>query len=420
MRIKRPRPLFTTVSNVSELEFMEFLTLLLAFETSGLRLPRLLVEIAEGRVEASGYIKELANKFKVLEKTMMEDYSALRKLAELAGSPMVADFLRGYSEVATTSGETLRFVESYLERVSSYLESRLEGMLRFMEGVYEGLMLAVFGLVALSVVPMAGVNPRMLTSAIILAALASYSIVLKVSENVLTLSRVEHIATITLMGLTLVTELGGTWTLLHMLLLALALVLVAPLARRAVEIEKNVVDFLEEAFSMTRHGIPLEQVFHHVEFGSDPLKLLKRVLLLGYDYVQLLGALPDLARRALYQLLAPLQYTSKHEKISSYVLRFVELISDARARLERRGLTYMVYSFIFPAVVYVSYALVHSMSKTIGGAIDFGQAKVIAYSTFFNTFTLAVSISGIGLFRSRKIGLLLFGSLLAIVLLPSP
>jgi|GEM_PF-2614459 len=419
-----PRPAKTPLSkpgrSISEIELMDFLTLLLAFETGGLRLPRLLEEVAEGRVEAGGYIRALALKYKALERTALDDYTALRKLADSTGSAWLADFLRGYSEVATTSGETARFVESYLEKTSLSLRMKLENMLKLVEGVYEGLMLAVFGLIALTVIPFPGVGTMFLSTAVVMVAVLSYLVVLKISGDTLTLSRLEHFASIILVGSTLIVILVKGGLLLHFTLVLATVILLSPRVRRLVEVEGDVVGFLEEAFSMTRHGMTLDQVLHYVEFEDKSLRLFKKTLLLGHEPGSLLDAFPALARMVLRNLTTPLKYTIRHEKVSSYVLKFVELVSEARVGLRKKGFTYMVYSFIFPATVFVTYFLVHPMTAVAGYAMSLQEAKAIAYTAFFNTYLLAANISGIGLFRSWKTSLICIGALSAIILFPSP
>jgi len=405
--------------SISEIELMDFLTLLLAFETGGLKLPRLLEEVAEGRVEAGDYVRGLALKYKVLERTVLDDYTALRKLADSTGSAWFADFLRGYSEVATTSGETARFVESYLEKTSLSLRVRLENMLKLVEGVYEGLMLAVFGLIALTVIPLTGVSTTFLSMVVVMAAILSYLIVLKISDNALTLSRLEHFASAILMSSTLVAILVKGGLLLHFTLVLATVILLSPRVRRLVRVERDVVGFLEEAFSMTRHGVTLDQVLHYVEFEDESLRLFKKTLLLGHEPGSLLDAFPALARMILRILTTPLKYTPRHEKVSSHVLKFVELVSEARVGLEKKGFTYMVYSFIFPATVFVTYFLVHPMIAVVRYAMSLQEAKAIAYTAFFNTYLLAANISGIGLFRSWKTSLICIGALSAIILFPS-
>ncbi|WP_440060090.1 hypothetical protein ACSU1N_02760 [Thermogladius sp. 4427co] len=402
---------------LSDTELLDFLILLLAFESSGYKLPRLLGEVASKEYPVPEGIRILASRFKVLEKVIPDDSTALRKLAELYGGSRVSDFLRGYSEVMIISGDTIRYVESYLEQLIAVIRAKLENTMRIIESVFEGIMLFLFGLIALTIMPVQGLSTRFLLMLLPLSGVASYIVVLRVSEDILTQSSIEHIASIMLVFLTMVVY-NQQLALIHLVLVALVFSVLSLRVRREVELEREVLTMLEEAFSMTKQGIPIDQVIRQLDFKNEELRLFKKSFIHGYLDGNILSKLPPFARRILTYTTIPSNYSSNHDRIVAYTLRFAESVRDTRIRVEKRGLSYIVYSLIFPAVVLISYTLIKPLASTTGFMLNRDTVRSIAYISFFNSFVLSTGVSGIGLFRKIKITLLGIAVMLIIVLAP--
>jgi len=133
--------------------FTEFLVYLNGFEVNGLKIYDLFKSLYTGEIELSNCYRDIAEKYMVLESILGDPRLALYNLAELVDYRELAVFLREYSDIVSTSGETKTLVEGFLKREFSRIQAKLSELMNIVNVIYEVVLVLVLSLSILSILP---------------------------------------------------------------------------------------------------------------------------------------------------------------------------------------------------------------------------------------------------------------------------
>ncbi len=340
--------------------FLDFLTIILTFESNGVRLDETLMLAGEDKIVLPKPYDELAKRFKALIDVVPDPYTCIRRISDTIPSRRVKGFFRGYSEVLVTTNDTLSYVNSALEREIEGRIAHINNLLSLIESLYEGLLIMILGVIVYSITPINPINPLLLALIFSIIGVSGYLL-----TNVLVRS--------------------GYWRSdLWSDLAGLLLLFTAPIIlfthhevdfiipvilgvltvygyleyRRIVDFENYIDTLVEELYSDARQGLPIDTSMVKLSRGGPgEIGLFGRLLSYGYSYRDLKGLIntSPFVEKIIGLTFTPLEYSSRHERHLGYVLKIMDSIKMFRRRLYERSRLYYIYALTIPVVVYAMY-----------------------------------------------------------------
>lgn len=391
--------------------FLDFLTILASFESTGLRIMDLFEHSAGGRIRVPGEYAALARLYVFLEKASGDPYTSLKSLAELTPSPTVSRFLREYGEVLVSTGVTMSLVEKYLAEELEKHWARVSSLFTQLDAFYEGFLIIVLTLTVFTLLPGVSLNPAVSVAITASTGAAGYLIARRVSKTILSPEPpAMATADLVVIGSAILALAGLQGLMLHT---ALALILYFFLRERVrvyqgVEAEASLL--AEEAVTGLSLGVPVDATLTSGFYssGSLPYRLLGLAMLNGFNVSVVIDALPlpPLARRLISLLTAPLEYSGLSKVLAYAVSRFSRHIAQSRKRCGEKSRLYLSYA-VFTALLLSFMAYLLKGFTGLPGARP-GAAAPLVYSSIIGSVAVA-SASGGGLMVSsvKKTGLAL-------------
>ncbi|OYT41069.1 MAG: hypothetical protein B6U89_00090 [Desulfurococcales archaeon ex4484_58] len=389
-----------------ENEFLDFLSILLTLEASGLRLDNVFEEAFNRRLVLPSSYNVLARDYIFLSKINPDPYTCLRKLADRIPSDRVREFFRGYSEVLISTNDTLRYVESFLRDEFNSLKNRINSYIGFLDNLFEAYMILLLGIVVYSILPFTFFPPYLVLFFIIGLSIASFLVALKLlSLAMVTYDNIVFTATLALLaGSPVIVLLGDMFWVVHLIIVLLIGLVLLFMTRYIVSVENKFIILLEDLYSETRQGVSIDYALIRVgDRYGDPVSRIVDLLKLGLKPIEIVKSLklPVLSSRVLSLTLAPIEYSRGGGGYLGYVLGIVEGIKGLRRTLEERGRIYYLYVLFLLIVVYVMYRL---FSRVDGSMFMFNVdglfIKNIAYISLFESIVIAGVVSRGYWFRS--------------------
>ncbi|QOR94689.1 hypothetical protein IMZ38_01775 [Thermosphaera chiliense] len=391
--------------------FLDFLTTLASFESTGLRIMDLFEHSASRRIRVPGDYASLARLYVFLEKASGDPYTSLRSLAELTPSPTVSRLLREYGEVLVSTGGTMSLVEKYLSEELEKHWARVSSLFTHIDAFYEGFLIIVLTLTVFTLLPGVSLNPAVSVAATVFTSVAGYLIARRVSETILSPEPPYMAAAdLAVVATALLALTGLQGLVLHT---ALALTLHAFLRERvraSQGVEAEAVLLAEEAVSGLALGVPVDASLTAGFYSSRNLvhKLLGIAMLNGFNASTMADTLPlpPLARRLITLLSTPLEYSGFPRALASTVSRFSRHIAQSRKWCGERSRLYLFYA-VFTGLL-LSFMAYMLKGFTGPPCQPPGAVAPLVYSSIVGSVAVA-SASGGGLMVSsvKKTGLAL-------------
>lgn len=385
-----------------ESEFLDFLSILLTLEVSGLRLDNVLDEASRSRLILPDSFMYIVKKYNIVSRLNPDPYTCIRVLSREIPSSRVSCFFRGYSEVLISSNDTLFYVESFIREELKSIESRIESYVSILDSVYESFLIILLGVVVYSILPIVYVNPGFFS--IILSTLSIIALLIVYKLSSLTMfhySGSTYYSVVSLATLSPVTiAYPHTMFFLYIATVSLGILLYF-LTREFIGIENNVIVMLEDLYSSVRQGFPIDCAI--VRIGSKygfPVDFLSNLIKLGFKAKNIVKVfkIPLLPLRVFNLILAPIEYSQGFPRYLGYVMSIVDSIKSLRRVLYERSRLYYMYVFILLFVAIAMFKLMNSIGYSNS---NISLLRGLVYSSTFESCIIASTISSGYWFRSR-------------------
>ncbi len=357
-------------------ELLEFLTLLINFESIGLHINDLFRMIASGEIGSTPHILYAARKYLSLERLYSDHVRALSRLSRIYSGTRFSKFLEGYVGILLTTGDTLAYTEAALNEELSRLETSIGGLVGFIENFYESYLIILLTVIVVSCLPGA---PR-IDPLIYFLLLCINSIAYLLSGYVTgKLYRYEPrtVSMITYLNIlaasTLPLLLPPHILLPMILVFQLASIIISRMSiewRRA--LEDSLYELTEDLYSETRHGFTVDRALERLSDKNVGYRgiayEISRLLKTGLKGDRVASAIDTspLIARVLKMILSPIEYSSDHSRHVGYTVRFLRRLHSIRGRLSLKTRTLYLYTLVLPVTAYaIAYGLLSMASTTL-------------------------------------------------------
>jgi len=380
-----------------ESEFLDFISLLVTLEASGLRLDEVLLEASRGKLLLPNPYDELSRKYAVLEKVSSDPYTCLRTLAKTVPSIKVARFLEGYSEVLVSTNDTLRFVETRLSEEVKSLQARIESYASMLDTLFESYLIILLGIIVYAAMPLIQLPAVLIGFMISLISLTALLIAFKLSS--LTMYSISLAFTLPTLLLSVITPVlvvvNPRILLVHLLVTVVVGIILYYVLKGVLDMEREFELLSEELYAATRQGLPVDYSIVRIASSWNSGFLVKKVsdlLKLGVKPRDLTSVfnLPPLPKRVLELILAPIEYVKGSPRYIGFVLNIVESVKSLRRVLRDRGRVYLVYILILLAVTLALARVLDKMGLVATGS---DVVKAVLYTSVFESIIIASTIS---------------------------
>ena len=352
----------------------EFLITLSAFEAAGLRVYDLLVSIYEGEVEIANCYVHVAGLYVILENSLGDPYLALQELSREIRTTKLASFLRGYSDVLITSGDTRTHVNSTLRSELANIKARIENSLRVLETLYESTIALILTLSLLVVMPIWSIPVWASLLVIQASGVLSYLLAFKIIKQLYypyhgVLLIADLLYLLALPVLVVVSHAG----LLSLLVLVVLHFTTRRFTTELFNIEVEVVKNFREVYSEVLLGRPLDLALID-SLSKSQLEVLRTVSFVfsrglnGYEITRELK-IPRFPRKILMLLFNPLKYSYTSMAYLSAVNTFIEELMSTRILVKEKTRMYTLHVLILALLISASYIMLSQIPVLVQGNI---------------------------------------------------
>lgn len=401
-----------------ESEFLDFLSILLTLEATGLRLDNVLEEALNNKLILPSSFMNIAKKYGIISRLNPDPYNCIRVLSREIPSNRVSSFFRGYSEVLISSNDTLHYVESFLKEELKSIESRIENYISILDTVYESFLIIILGFIIYSIMPIIHIDPIFFS--IVLSILSTTALLIVCKLNSLAMFHYNGFTYYTLISLValcpLITSMFNIILFFHLSVVFLGIMLLF-LTNSFLSIENNILLMLEDLYSSVRQGFSIDSSIVRIscKYGF-PVELISNLIKIGFKAKNIISVLkiPVFAQRIFNLILAPIEYSHSFPNYLGYVLNITDSIKSLRRILSERVRVYYMYVFI---LLSVSIAMLKLMNNTSFVNNNNYLVKSLIYSSIFESCIIASTIGSGYWFRSKIFYILLTICLLTILIL---
>ncbi len=349
-------------------DFLDFITILMSLESNGLGLSDLFLMACKDEIRLPSVYKELAEAYTSIEAVTGSSYKALSILAKSLPSSKIKNFLEGYVGILETTGNTLEYIESYIDAELSKLEDAMNNLLNMVENFYEAYLVILLSIIMLSSFPSISSLTNVIYLILMLLGFGGYFAAGFISEKLY----YEEPMLFTFLSLLLIT-LMYIFLRNNMFIPTIILVTVFTLSSHVFWkkyylqkhiAEEHVYELSEDIYMESNQGFSLDIALMNLSYRATGYSWIARELakliklgIKGY-YIDELLKLTPLSKKILNLLLSPLEITSSKGKHVGYVLKFFRRIRSIRENLSNRIKTLYAYVLLLPPTVYaIAYAL---------------------------------------------------------------
>ena len=346
-----------------ENHYLDFLVYLAGFEASGLKIYNLFESLDNRELHLGECYSVLASSYLVLERSLGDPHIALRKLAEFVKYSDLSSFLRGYSSVLVTSGDTRIYVESALKQELAKYKTKINETLRLLETLYEALLVAVFGVLFIAALPIGAYTQVVGGLLIYFIGFVGYFFSLEIVKK---LYYAISTTTILLDALFFVASLFSIInyyaSIVSIAMLVIFHIHASKAYRLARLLEEESTRILYETYSRVLMGDSYSSAF----IGSLESTNLVEYRLVWFSLLQ--GAVPEGVLKAAIKGLAERIFTSALSTLNcssignSYVAHIVSYVDEVRAirkQVRERARYFLVYSALVMLIAAISYYMMY-------------------------------------------------------------
>lgn len=340
--------------------YLDFLVYLAGLEFSNLKIYNLFESISKGEVEVGDCYRQLANSYILVEKAVGDPPQALRYVSEIPPYGDLSKFLRDYSSVMITSGDTKSFVEHSIKQEFAKYRARVNELLKALDVLYESYLVVVLVALFFIVLPIASPVPVLSLLAIYASSLTGYLLAFRICRKIYytvpSYLVVFDVAASTAVFALALTSHGVAYAFIPLVLLHL---FAKKLNRGLLDLENESIRLVYDVYSQVLMGKSTSNALVTSLRGSSTqaYRLLWLGLILGYNPSEILKKvkLPKFAEKVLSMMLSSLPYSSLGEAHIAHVVMFVDEVEFVRRSVREKARFYMFYSLLVVALILATY-----------------------------------------------------------------
>lgn len=347
---------------------IELLSLLTSFESMGLHIQDLFKSINNGDIEISNPYKSVAKEYSIIEKIYGDPLVSLNYLWRRYRGTRLSKFLQGYIDILRTTGDTLGYVESFLQSELINLSNKLSSLLNVIENFFESYLIIILSIILLSGLPGIKVPYAFIYLVILGANIITYIISVGISKLMFFDEPLyfEVLSTLFMIIVTILPSILSVIDTLVVILVAMALMIVYSKISTSyrIVIENRLSDLIEDMYSEAQHGFTIENIFGRIKTTSIELnefsKRIHKLLSLGYrgSYISSLLDISRLVKEVMKLVLIPIEYSREHHRHLGYIALFLRKINELRQTISSKAKILHIYTLLLPITVYIlSYGL---------------------------------------------------------------
>lgn len=352
--------------------FSDFLITLSALEAGGLKVYDLFAAIHEGEINLVNCYVQVANWYVVLERSLGDPHIALQELSRSLRVSKLASFLRGYSDILVTSGDTKTYVNNSLHAELLNVKARIEESLRILEVLYESTIALILTLSLLVVLPIWNLPAWISVLIIQCIGLISYLLAFKVIKRLYYPTHVLLVICdlLYLLLLPILYSLPGMGLITLMVLIVLH-IFTKKFLSNLLSVDAEVIKIFREVYSNVLLGRSLDLALIE-SLGRSQLDVLRAVnigLSRGLEGYEILSKvkMPTFSSKILTLILNPIKYSYTSTAHVTAVNTFIEEVMSTRIFVKERSRLYAFYILILALLISVSYKMLSQFPILTGG-----------------------------------------------------
>ncbi len=407
--------------------FIEFLSLLVNFESVGLHIGDLFALASRGELILPKPYDVVAKKYAAIEKLYGDQIRALSYVQKLTRGSRFSRFIEGYIGILETTGDTLGFTEVVLTDELGRLESSIEGTIGFIENFYESYLIILLTVIVLTILPGASTISPIVYAALLIINTSAYILAITAASR---LFYYDHLVstgfTASLIAFFTLSPLVFPYIAvltLGFILTSVFIVLTRIVMGWRIRVEEHIYELTEDLYSETRHGFPLDTALKKLSSREEAVyrglaSSIYKYLSLGLrgDTIASHIDTSPLVSRVFRLLLTPMEYSSDHSRHVGYTAKFLRRLYGMRGNVAGRARILYLYTLILPLTAYIlGYGLSSIASSILNPSIQTDLIGYVIASSIPAWFTAVKAIDGYSL-RSWKNMVIIIENLLLLLL----
>ncbi|MEM4717799.1 MAG: hypothetical protein QXE81_03450 [Desulfurococcaceae archaeon] len=344
-------------------QYLDFLIYLNTIELNRFKIYDLFRAISIANVEMSECYNDVARKYLMLESWLGDPGLALYKLGDIVNNEKLSNFLKGYSNVLFTSGDTLTYTSNALKTEFYSLKARISESLKMIEVLIESVLVVVLALSILILIPIWQIPRFTGYIALGIIGLFSYVLGLRVSSVLYNISNLYiHLVDLVILIISCVL-LGFPLGVLAVTLILFTLFCVTrPFIRLKKSIEKEAIRILGDVYSSAMLGVPVDTALLESlrRTSLAEYRLLMYSLLNGLRVNEFLESedLTKLANKIMVMLTGMIDYFGASSTYLASIVNFVDEVTGLRHFVEEKLNHYLIYSIILAFLITACYLMI--------------------------------------------------------------
>lgn len=343
--------------------YLDFLIYLNTIEFNKFRIYDLFRAISLANIEISECYKDISKKYLVLESWLGDPGLALYKLGDIINNEKLSSFLKGYSNVLFTSGDTLTYTSNALRTEFNSLRARISESLKIIEVLIESVLVVVLALSIFILIPLWQIPPLIGYIALALMGLFAYMLGLRISNTLFNTSDIYiHILDLIVLIISymLLALPIGVFAVTSILLILFPIT--RPFIRIKKSIEKEALRILEDVYSSAMLGEQVDTALLESLRRTSLVeyKLLMHSLLNGLHASEFLRNvnLTKLADKIMIMLTSLIDYFGANSTYLASIVNYVNEITGLRRFVEEKLNHYIMYSIILGFLIATCYLMI--------------------------------------------------------------
>lgn len=401
-------------SKCYEESYLDFLVYLAGLEVSNLRIYNLFESIKRGEVEIEDCYRQLAQKYTLVERSIGDPHQALRTLSETVTYSELSKFLKDYSSVLITSGDTKSFVEHTLKQELARYRAKIGELLRTLDVLYESYLVVILVALFFIVLPVWSLAPVLGLFIIyvlsIIGYLVAHKICLKLYYTIPHWVLIADLVSSTVIFLLALIPGGLFYLPVPLLTMHLAL---KKHTSTFVNLENDSIRTIYNAYSQVLMGRSVNTaIISSLEFSNFPhYRILWLGLMIGANPRTVLNRvrIPRFANKILSLVLSTLPYSSLGEAHLAHVVLFLDEVLFIRKQVREKAKFYTLYSLLVASLVLATYLILSRAPQLL--PVDKFTLATYGCTAFLLTSKPAIMIRDRGFTSSKALLPILVASL---------
>ncbi|MEM4916042.1 MAG: hypothetical protein QW708_02385 [Desulfurococcaceae archaeon] len=346
-----------------EKEFIQILIINSALESSGLKIYDLFNMIHHNKVKVPLCYKNLAGIYVFLERSLGDPHLSLRKLSEVLQNKRISSFLREYANVLISTGDTRSYVDSVLREEMIRIRTRISETLKFVDLLYESILILTIGFSLILIMPFINIPLYITQFSIVMIGLIGYMIASSILSNIdIAIPKfIMMIDTIYIIS-SCILIVNNYGILVHGLLILPLYLIIKRKSLNVFRLENAGLALLRSIYSSITLNMPIDKAIS-TSLERQPFrefKLINHYFKMGLNIEEIVYRLelPNLVKKIFYLITTPMLYSNWRGHYIFSVIRIFDHLIDIRKYIVEKARSYVLYSIILTALIFISYVLI--------------------------------------------------------------